>query len=62
MKWTTKPDFTLSYLTIRIKQINIASIAAEEFLVIEKTLTLDIFLGIIYITIPKLLATTLIIV
>lgn len=35
---------------------NVAAAVLEEFSMIEKALASDIFLGIIYITVPKLLA------
>ncbi len=38
-------------------QTNVAAIITEEFPVIEEAPTSDIFLGIIYTTVPKLLAT-----
>lgn len=46
----------LSNLMIEIIQTNIAVVRTKEFLVIEEALTLDIFLRIIYITVPKLIA------
>lgn len=49
------PNFLSSNLIIRMVQINVAVAKSEKFPMIEKAPALDIFFGIIYTTIPKLL-------
>lgn len=50
-------NFTLSNIMIEIIQTNIAAIIIKQFSIINKVSASDIFLGIIYTTIPKLLTT-----